>query len=261
MIIVPSALRVFLLTSCLLLQACQQTNDDSQSPVKNKADLSKAATYNVQLGLGYLKQGDTVRAKKKFLTAMKQEPNSSDVNAALGYFYEETKEIDKAKTHYLKAISLSSNNGAQLNNYGAFLCRQGEYKEAESNFLRAVKDEHYIHTAGAYENAGLCALATPDNQKAKHYLTQALNQDPLRKKSLYELVKLEYNLGQESEALELLKSHETLVLNDDIFLTLAKQVADKAGQHQLAEQYQNSLKELALKNNNSGVNNDYSNHN
>ena len=113
------------------------------------------------MGLGYLKQGDRPRAKKKLLTALEQEPTSPDVNSAIAYYFEQTKELKQAEKYYLKALSLAGNSGAQLNNYGTFLCRQGDYKKAENYFLKAVKDVQYVNTAGAYENAGLCALSDP----------------------------------------------------------------------------------------------------
>lgn len=240
----------------MFLQACQQTKT-TQAPPNDKKDLNKAASYNIQLGLGYLKQGDRPRAKKKLLTALEQEPKSPDANASIAYFFEQTNELDQARKYYLKAISLSSNGGSQLNNYGTFLCRQGEYKKAEMYFLKAVKDEQYIHTGGAYENAGLCALAVPDYNKAKEYFTTALNQDPSRNTSLYELVKIESKEGHDAVALELLQKNPELVLNDMIFLSLAKDIASKAGKYEIAAEYENTYKKMALHTDNSGVNNAY----
>lgn len=246
--------------SCLLLQSCKH-NDDKDNEPNQKTNLTKAASYNVQLGLGYLKQGDRPRAKKKLLTALEQAPNSPDVNAAMAYFFEQTSELEQAKKYYLKAVAISSNSGAQLNNYGTFLCRQGEYKKADAYFLKAVKDEQYVHTSGAYENAGLCALEIPDTEKAKLYFTNALNQDPSRRESLYELVKIESKIGHDSEALALLQKYPDLVLNDRIFLSLAKEVASKAGKFDLALEYENSFKKAEPNTDNSGANNEYNNHN
>lgn len=254
------ALGFLLIMTCFFLQACHH-NNDKEEQITQKTDLSKAASYNLQLGLGYLKQGDRPRAKKKFLTALDQAPNSPDVNAAIAYYFEQTSELEQAKKYYLKAISLSSNSGAQLNNYGTFLCRQGEYKKAESYFLKAVKDVQYVHTSGAYENAGLCALAIPDDEKAKTYFTNALAQDPSRRESLYELVKLESKEGHDTEALDLLQKHPDLVLNDKIFLSLAKDIASKAGKYDIALQYENSFKKTELISDNSGVDNEYNSHN
>lgn len=252
-------IRSLLIASAILLQSCQNTEDST--PVKNKPDLGKAASYNVQLGLGYLKQGDRPRAKKKLLTALEQEPDSADVNAALAYYFEQTSELTEAKKHYQKALDLSSNGGAQLNNYGTFLCRQGEYKKAETYFLKAVKDVQYIHTSGAYENAGLCALEIPDYDKAKLYFNNALNQDPSRRESLYELVKIESRQGHDKEALELMQKHPDLVLNDRIFLSLAKDIASKAGNYTIAAEYESNFRKMEPTSDNSGVNNEYNNHN
>ena len=255
------ALQCLFIMTCLLFQACHHNDDDNEEQISQKTDLTKAASYNMQLGLGYLKQGDRPRAKKKLLTALDQAPNSPDVNAAIAYYFEQTSEIDQAKKYYLKALSFSSNSGAQLNNYGTFLCRQAEYTKAEGYFLKAVKDVQYVHTSGAYENAGLCALAIPDNEKAKRYFTQALNQDPSRRESLYELVKLESKVGHESEALALIQKYPDLVLNDRIFLYLAKTVASKAGNSQLAIEYENSFKRMNTNTDNSGAHDEYNNYN
>lgn len=255
-------IRVFQFISMLLvvlMVGCHKQEAAPDNKIK-KSDLTKAASFNLQLGLGYLKQGDRPRAKKKLLLALEQEPNSAGTNAAMAFYYEQTNELEDAKKYYLKAISLSNNAGAQLNNYGAFLCRQGEYNKAEAYFLKAIKDSQYVHTSGAYENAGLCALAIPDNEKAKHYFITALNQDPSRRESLYELVKLESKQGKNTEALNYLQKHPDIVLNDRILLSLAQDVAQKAGNSNVSAEYGEYLRKIEIKNDSSGVNNEYNNH-
>lgn len=244
---------------CIVLQACHH-NDENEEPTRKKPDLSKAAAFNVQLGLGYLKQGDRARAKKKLLNALKQEPLSPDVNAALAYYFEQSSEMDEAKKYYLKAISLSSNGGAQLNNYGAFLCRQGDYKKADTYFMNAVQDIQYVNTAGAYENAGLCALEIPDLERAKGHFINALKHDPSKRVSLYELVKLESKTGNDSAALKQLQKYPELVLNDTEFLSLAKEIANKAGNQALAAEYENILIKIGSNTVNSGVDDEYNSH-
>jgi type IV pilus assembly protein PilF len=224
----------------LSLQSCR--NSEANAEHINKLNLSKAAAYNMQLGLSYLNQGDRPRAKVKLLTALKQEPTSAQAHAGMAYYFEQTNEISQAKKYYLKAISLSSDEGAQLNNYGTFLCRQGDYKTAEIYFLKAVKDMNYVHTAGAYENAGFCALAIPNNEKAQFYLTKALDQDPLRRESLYELVKLKSSMKHDNEALNLLQKHQDLVSNDRVLLSLGKNLAKKMKQFDLASEYESRFK-------------------
>lgn len=249
--------------TCLTLQGCQNNEkaDDPQIKPAKQADLTKAASFNTQLGLGYLKQGNRPRAKQKLLLALQQAPQSADVNAALAYYFEQTNEFDESRSYYLKALKYSNNSGAQLNNYGAFLCRQGNYKKAETYFLKAVQDVQYLNTSGAYENAGLCALEIPDYDKATLYFTTALNQDPSRKQSLYELVKLESKIGHNSEALALLQQHADLVLNDRVALSLAQEIASNAGKTNLANEYEQRLKKMEPDTDNSGANNEYNNNN
>lgn len=253
-------LRLTLVTLFFLLQSCQHL-DENDEPIGKRKNLSKAAAFNVQLGLGYLKQGDRSRAKQKLLTAYQQEPSSADVNAALGYYFEKSSELDEAKKYYLKAIALSSNGGAQLNNYGTFLCRQGDYKKADAYFLKAVHDMQYVNTAGAYENAGLCAMAVPDFERAKEYFIYALKHDPSKKQSLYELVKLQGQSGHYEDALAQLQKYPELVLTDKVLVSLAKDIAMKAGQEKLAAEYENNEIKLGQNTDNSGVDNEYNSHN
>ncbi len=256
---VLKALNCLFILTCIFLQSCAHNGINENAGLK-KTDLSKAASYNVQLGLGYLKQGDRPRAKKKLLTALEQEPKSPDVNSAIAYYFEQTSEQEQAEKYYLKAISLAGNAGAQLNNYGAFLCRKGDYKKAEYYFLKAVNDLQYIHTAGAYENAGLCALSAANKSKAKLYFIKALNQDPARKMSFYELVKLEYNQGHHAQAFALVQKHPDLVLGDSVLLSLARDVSKKVGQQHIANEYDRTMKQMDTNRTNGGEHNEHNNH-
>jgi type IV pilus assembly protein PilF len=247
------------ITLCICLQACVHNGANENTALK-KTNLSKAASYNVQLGLGYLKQGDRPRAKKKLLTALEQEPKSPDVNSAIAYYFEQTSEPEQAEKYYLKAMSLAAHAGAQLNNYGTFLCRKGDYKKAEYYFLKAVNDLQYLHTAGAYENAGLCALLAAEEGKAKLYFLKALNQDPARKMSFYELVKLEIKEGHNAKAFALVQKYPDLVLGDKVLLSLARDISEKVGQQQVAKEYARTMKQRDSNLINGGEHNEYNNH-
>lgn len=254
-------IRYILIASCVLVLSCKSPNEkENEVSFANKKDLAKAASFNVQLGMGYLKQGNRSRAKKKLLTALKQQPQSPEVNAALGYYFEQTSELEQAKTYYLKAISLSSNSGAQLNNYGTFLCRQGKYAEAEKYFLRAVADMQYVNTAGAYENAGLCSMEIPDLNKAKTYYIKALKQDPGRRESLHELALIYQKEGHPQQALDELQKHPELVLKDSELLMMARDLARRTGNSDLANQYDTYYKTFSINTGMSGVDDEYNNY-
>ncbi|MHA7841359.1 MAG: type IV pilus biogenesis/stability protein PilW [Gammaproteobacteria bacterium] len=150
----------------------------------------KAAAVNVQLGLAYLKQGDMQRAKRKLLLASKQDGESAIVQDALAYYYEKTGESALAEQHYLAAIQLDPASGDLHNNYGAFLCRQRRFNLAEKEFMQAVADKKYLHTAEAYENAGLCAIDNKQYEDAHYYLEKALQNDPKLIKARMELKRM-----------------------------------------------------------------------
>lgn len=239
----------------LLLQACQQSSNAQDEVNVKKKHRNDAAGYNVQLGLGYLKQGNIPRSKRKLLLALEQAPNSPEANAAMGYFMEKTADVDNARVYYKKAMASAPGRGTQLNNYGAFLCRQGDYAEAEQYFLKAVNDLQYEHTAGAYENAGLCAMAIPDDTKAEHFFMKALAQDPSSEQSLSELVKLEMKHDRSPNALTYLQKYPELVLQSQDLLALAVQAAHQSGQLALEANYKRSLDISGVKHDDNSNNN------
>jgi type IV pilus assembly protein PilF len=235
-------LRFIILTILIFLVACRQSPaPEDMLPVKT-VKLDEAAAYNAQLGLAYLKQGNRVRAKHKLLQALAQAPNAPNTNASMAYFMEKSGELDKARSYYQKAILTSNSAGTQLNNYGAFLCRQGDFQHAEAYFLKAAADMQYEHTAGALENAGLCVLGIPDLIKAKSYFLKALEEDPSREQSLYELVNIETSQGRFDQALTYLQKYQAIALSDRTLLGMAANVAEKAGKIELARDYKDRLR-------------------
>jgi len=236
--------RLLLCLSLLFLQACHQKAALNAERAVEAQKHREAASYNTQLGMAYLKQEDRPRAKQKLLTALKLAPKLPEVNAAMAYYLEKTGDIQEARAYYQKALFLAPNSGAQLNNYGAFLCRLGKYKEAEQYFLKAVKDVTYLQTAGAYENAGLCAAAIPNYPKAQYYFTKALMQDPQRKQSLYELVKIALKQNNAKEALRYLQKYPVLSLNDPALVSMAIRASKSANKPNVAAVYAQRLNEL-----------------
>ncbi|KTC64970.1 type IV pilus assembly protein PilF (plasmid) [Legionella adelaidensis] len=238
-------LRRFLsVLSCFLLISCQHNNEANEDNLSKKYNRDNAAAYNTQLGLAYLKQGNRPRAKKKLLMALKEAPDSANANAAMGYFLEKSAQYKDAEVYYKKAISLSQGSGAQLNNFGTYLCRRGQYRQAEEYFLKAVKDMQYENTAGAYENAGLCVTEIPDLTQAAVYFNKALDQDPTRKQSLYELLKIEIKQDKTKEALATIAKYPTLALKDEEVLTIGAEAARKEGNADLEARFLAQLNQL-----------------
>ena len=173
---------LFILLSCLMGCASNVTPQNQH-----------AASYNIDLGLGYLQEGDLARAKHKLLLAEQQAPRNPAVQDAMAYFLERTGEPQRAAEYYQRAIQLAPKSGKVQNNYGTFLCRQGQYQAAISHFKLALQDPSYLYPAQVYENAGKCALKIPDKNLARAFFQQALQQDPQSKRALQELANLGYN--------------------------------------------------------------------
>lgn len=254
------ALRCLLLFFLFAMTSCQYNAEEKAEKAEKTQKRGDAVSYNIQLGMGYLRQGDAPRAKRKFLNAIELGPNSSDANGAMAYFLEKTGDIKEATAYYRKALALAPNSGAQLNNYGTFLCRAGKYKEAEAYFLKSVQDSSYVNSAGAWENAGLCATGIPDYVKAETYFLRALGQDSHRRQSLAELVSIELKKDNSEKALAYLNKYQEIVLNDPNLLAMAITAANKAGKSETEADYKERLDRL---NNttDSGVKNEYDDNN
>ena len=159
----------FLLLCAFMLAGCATT----YQPSSVEADLPAAAKINLQLGMTYLANGNSERAKQKLLLAKQQSPKDPMVYDALGYFYERTGDLDAADNQYRHALQIAPKMGATNNNYGTFFCRQGHYQQAITYFMLVTTDPNYLSIAAVYQNAGQCALKIPDKKLAKQYFQQA----------------------------------------------------------------------------------------
>lgn len=179
------------ITIIILLQiiACSTMNTEKKQALEKD---KKIALINIELGMAYLSKNDLQRAKQKLLYAIDKDPKLPESWYALAYYYEKTGNNSDAKRYYLKAISLAPHRGDVLNNYGTYLCRHKQYIESVGYFLAATQDRQYLDTAGAYENAGLCALHIPNHKKAAEYFNRAIEEDPTRTISMNELSKLSH---------------------------------------------------------------------
>lgn len=135
----------------------------------------KTAKTNVQLGLGYLEEGETDRAKQKLLVALRQAPDLPEAQLAMGYYWATVKEPSMAEGYYQEALSLAPQSGQIQNDYGIFLCQQGRYALAMHYFKLAGENRSYSNRAQAYENASRCAGKNSDKNAESLYIKKSLN--------------------------------------------------------------------------------------
>ncbi|WP_135454792.1 type IV pilus biogenesis/stability protein PilW [Vibrio echinoideorum] len=216
----------------------------TEGPPKIKSDPIAMSESRIELGLGYMGQGNMVRARENLELAVKHAPSYYRARLSMAHYYEQVGEVDEARITYQKALRLDSQNGNVLNNYGTFLCKQGEYDQADKYFNRAIDQPYYYLVSASYENAGFCAFKAGNADKAKYYFTRAIDHDPNRIRSVLQLSTIEVNEADYNDArLRLFKFHQRYgyqVPSLKILIELER----KAGNNAIQEKYQSKLDEL-----------------
>lgn len=175
----------FFLLVASLLSGCVTTGDIN--PMSTKEGRAKAVDAYVQLGVGYLQQGSTERAKDPLQKALDIDSSNADANAALAMVFQIEMEPELAEKYYRRALSESDNAPRILNNYASFLFEQQRYPEALEYFQKAAADIMYSGRSRVYENLGLTALKLGQREQAQKYFQKGLRLDPTQTRSLLEV--------------------------------------------------------------------------
>lgn len=205
-------------------------------------DSEKAAAINVDLGSGYLAQGNLEMAKIKFEKALQQNPRLSAAHSGYALLMSRLGEMSKAQKHFKKALQLDPRDSGTLNNYGTFLCSQNKFKEAEKQFMAALKDPLYKTPEFAYTNAGRCGLKNKDLAQAEAYFGKALQANPQFPDALFEMANLQYTQRKYGQANGYLQKFERYGTHTPASLWLAVRVARALGQRNAEASYSLLLK-------------------
>lgn len=185
-------LRAALFLSLAGLLAGCVTTGGSVDPLDTEEGRNKARDAYIELGLGYLKQGATEKAKAPLKSALELDPSSSQAHSTLAVVFQREMETKLAEQHYRKAISLSSGEARILNNYGGFLFEQKRYQEAYDVYLKASEDTLYSERSRVFENLGLTALQMGRRDEAKGFFDRALRLNSRRTLALLQMAQLSY---------------------------------------------------------------------
>ncbi|WP_312940451.1 type IV pilus biogenesis/stability protein PilW [Stutzerimonas balearica] len=167
----------------------------SVDPLKTEEGRSQARDAYIQLGLGYLRQGATARAKTPLRKALEIDPHSADAHAALALVFQTEMENALADKHYREALS-ARRDARILNNYGSFLFEQGRYQDAMERFSQASEDNMYPERARVFQNMGMTALRLSQPEEAEKYFNRSLRLDSRQPGALLELAMLAYESGE-----------------------------------------------------------------
>lgn len=182
-----AALLLFLAS---LLAGCVSTGQ--VDPLKTGEGRNDARDAYIQLGLGYLQQGDTERAKVPLKKALELESSDADAHAALALVFQTEMEPDLADQHYRKALSARSGDARILNNYGGFLYEQKRYQDAYERFQQAAADTLYPERSRVFENLGLTALKLNQRAQARQHFEKSLRLSRQQPRVLLEMAVLSF---------------------------------------------------------------------
>ena len=222
-----------LLAACGVLAALLLAGCVSSKAQQKAAKQREAATYNVQLGVAYMNQGDLARAKEKLDRAYSQDPDNPDVRSALAMLYERMGEKDKADAEFRAALRLSPKDPNVINNYAVYLCQVGRTDEGVKRFLEAARNPLYKTPEVAYTNAGVCLRVAKRDDEAQQDFSRALQINPNYSEAAFQLAVLQFDRGQlpaaRSQIDGYLASHEA---TPDLLLLgvrVARAQGDRAG--------------------------------
>jgi type IV pilus assembly protein PilF len=152
-----------------------------------------AAIANMNLGAGYLRQGNTTLAIERLQRALAQDPRLAQAHSTIALAYDQIGEFEQAEMHYLRATELEPRNGVTANFYAVFLCnRQQRWADAQPYFRRAADDSNYPTPEAALTNAGVCAREAGEPEAAMENFRAALARRPNFPDALLNMMELSY---------------------------------------------------------------------
>jgi type IV pilus assembly protein PilF len=212
---------LLLITS--LLAGCVSTGN--VDPMKTAKGRDEARDAYIQLGIGYLQEGQSERAKVPLSRALELDPNSADAHSVLALVFQIEMESKLADEHFRKALSQRPNDSRLLNNYGSFLFEQKRYEEASERYLQAARDTMYPERSRVFENLGLTALMLKQRDQAKTYFERALRLNSSQPRALLEMAILHYDEGLYVPARDYYESYSQLAEQDARSLLLGARLA------------------------------------
>tara|TARA_Y100001956_G_scaffold16659_1_gene16171 strand:- start:4056 stop:4769 length:714 start_codon:yes stop_codon:yes gene_type:complete len=233
-----ATLLILAISGCVTVETTNNTSENTFNP-------KERAEARIALGMGYLEQGNMLKARENFEKALNHSPGYYRAQLSMAHYFEKVGETSSAEKMYKTSLRQHPKNGNVLNNYGTFLCKQGDYSAADKYFNSAIQQPYYYLISGSYENAALCALKAGNTQQAKNYFIRTLDHDPNRINSVLRLAKLEIDDGEYTQArIRLMKLHQSYGLQKPS-LRLLIELEEKAGNHILEQQYRDKLAKLS----------------
>lgn len=187
------------------LAGCASNQSDL---IAQPQDKQKQVAALVDLGVGYLKNGEYTRAKEYLNHALEIDPRSASAHTALALVFNLQQEFDQAGKQYRLALRSDPKFTRARMNYGAFLANQGQYKEAIEQLEIASRDQFYVERPTVFENLGICYLHVKEKKKAENAFVKSIALNPRQPNALLELAEIRYGQQQYVSSRDLYRQFE-----------------------------------------------------
>lgn len=179
-----------LLVSTMLIAGCVTETTTRIEPAGVEAEIVQR---QLDLGIGYLRNGDYTRAKEKLNRALEIDPRNAPVHTTFGMLFQLEGEYELAEKHFRSAVRFDSESAQVRNSYGAFLFAQQRYQEAIEQLNIASEDRFYPNRAVVFENLGMAYKRTGDMVAAEQAFTRASKLNPEQPRALLELAEIKFD--------------------------------------------------------------------
>jgi type IV pilus assembly protein PilF len=159
-----------------------------------------AARVNMQLGLGYLQEGNLQYAKEKLDKAHSEDPDLPELHGAMALLDQRLGKDKEADKEFRAALQGNPNDPSMLNNYAVFLCSHGKPDEGVRYFERAASNPLYSTPWAAYTNAGVCLHAASRDTEAGQRFDRALRSNPAYSEAVFQASSLDMDHQKYAEA-------------------------------------------------------------
>ncbi|MBT4161289.1 MAG: type IV pilus biogenesis/stability protein PilW [Gammaproteobacteria bacterium] len=197
-------IRLVTFSICLLLSACVTESGINEPPEGAAAEVVQR---QLDLGIGYLRNGDYQRAKEKLNRALQVDPKNAAVHAAFGLLFQLEGEDSLAEKYFSSAIRFDPESAQARNSYGAFLFSKKRYQEAVEQLLKAAENRFYPNRPTVFENLGVAYTQVGDKENAEYAFSRAVQLNPEQSRSLLELAVIRYDQSNYVEARALYSRH------------------------------------------------------
>lgn len=195
---------VFGLTLLVAFAAgCAMKGERSQDQER----LQKLVDTNIQLGAGYLQQGQMDAAKENLDKALELAPDDPQANNVMALLQWRLRNYELAERHFRRALARGNVNPDIQHNYGVYLYDRGRFDESLTWFERAIANPQYATPELANFNAGRSALKKADRAGAQRYFRASLERNPNYAPALLALAQLTLESGNALSARGLLERY------------------------------------------------------